>query len=293
MIRVPQRLSGSTGESSKESCSEGVGGKRGRLGGAAGRLDGGDGGVLRGARRALLHDRCDVLGWVGVMLHDRCDVLGWVGIMRFGPDVLCRRREGPRCDRSRPRRALRGGADGRDVLVAGYASSVPSVGASVASRACSRRACASRRSQACRRRQKQGRTPIRCRRDSRGRRGARRRGRRSTAAAQTPAAITTAPSLPGMWKSRRSARANISAITPAATRNTAASTNDTSPKALIECELIAPLLRSNDCRSYQGRNIVTSSASAATVAMRCSGASAPQARVMRVIRVCSWGRRAA
>ncbi len=52
------------------------------------------------------------------------------------------------------------------------------------------------------------------------------------------------------------------------------------------------LLRFSDCRSYQGRNIVTSSASAAITAMRCSGASAPQAREMRVMRL-RWGRRVA
>ena len=91
------------------------------------------------------------------------------------------------------------------------------------------------------------------------------------------------PSPPGMLKLRPSARASSSASTPTATRKIAASTNDTSPNALMLCELMTPVLRFRLCSPYQGRNIVTSSAIAAIAAIRRSRSSVAQASESRVI----------
>src|SRR5947207_10436333 len=89
------------------------------------------------------------------------------------------------------------------------------------------------------------------------------------------------PSPPGRWNARRSARANSITITPASTRNTAASTNETSPNALIECEWMSPVFLFRLWSPYHGKNIVISNPNAAATARRWSGAIARQPLEMR------------
>ena len=84
-----------------------------------------------------------------------------------------------------------------------------------------------------------------------------------SAAAHSPAAMITVPSPPGSSYSRRSARVNSSASTPAATRKTAASTNERVPKALTASFTKRQLRGSTTLFSYQGRNIDSSSTTAA------------------------------
>ncbi len=70
----------------------------------------------------------------------------------------------------------------------------------------------------------------------------------------------------GRWNARRSARKNSSASTPAVTRKIAASTNDSTPNALIESDTSER--PTTTFFSYHGRSIEPSSASAATAASR-------------------------
>ena len=109
------------------------------------------------------------------------------------------------------------------------------------------------------------------------RRAGRRRGRRSAGRPSRRRASRPSRRRRACGSSRPSARAMSSTITPTATRKIAASTKETSPKALIVLDSITPLLRSTLCSPYHGRNIV-SSRHAAAITRRAAGASPSRSR---------------
>ncbi len=102
----------------------------------------------------------------------------------------------------------------------------------------------------------------------------------NSSALHRPAASTTAPSPPGSWKRRPSARMYSSTSTATATSSTAASTNEKTWKALrlrLTSGWLFAAVTTAFCW-YHGRNIVTNRAIAATAAKRRSRSRAPQLR---------------
>jgi hypothetical protein len=95
--------------------------------------------------------------------------------------------------------------------------------------------------------------------------------------------MITVPSPPGRWKALRSARAHMSARTPATTTKIAASTNEYTPKALLASSMRSRrlLTLAKPVSWYHGSSIESSSANAATATRRCSLESARQLRPMR------------
>ena len=112
-------------------------------------------------------------------------------------------------------------------------------------------ASASPRRRGCRRRRTRGRSPTRCRPGSRlpvGRveHAIEDQQRRPAAGDHHDRAVAAGQVEVASLGAREQHRDH-----PAATRKIAASTNETSPKALMLCELIAPVLRSRLCSPYQ------------------------------------------